>query len=533
VIRQREVEEQRAMSFVQERRRSSSSSVSSSSYYSYGTSSAVEYDDDRDTHRRGSHGFAHVPMGGGDIGPAVATGGDLCKPLLWVTHEDVGYGATAAALPTNPYSCRGTSIAKSERSTVRVAYCIVAMSWLAALYLTGQSHYLIYRLQGERRAHKIQLTEQQQSWHDLRIELEGETNYVSNLNQTRTALEHEVHIIREFSNTDEIRMSPTPRQNDPSPEVNDHLISSWLSHRRYGLEKRVRQLQHYLQQFSRREVAERFGPGPHRVRITIDFAANRSGDDESDDVVDTKATASSSDLRSFVVELAPLSDMPHSVHFFLEMVQLGIWKDTVFLHHESNDHVVPAIPMDYQRHIMKHHHLGALGWKGGLGFLEHDGKWNHGEYTIGFTNRGPTFYVNAVDNGSIHGPGGNQAHHVLEDDADPCFGRVVQGRDVVDQLIELGSKKIQRQQQEQQRVEDDDEEEGEQSSSSSSDWSSSSSSSDDDSDAGSDSTTAAATKISISASATQQPQQRSGPSYPWSNEEHSLSRIASIEILPR
>jgi hypothetical protein len=41
-----------------------------------------------------------------------------------------------------------------------------------------------------------------------------------------------------------------------------------------------------------------------------------------------------------------------------------------------------------------------------------------------------------MDNSKIHGPGG-QAHYELDDEADPCFAKVVEGHDVVDTLISL------------------------------------------------------------------------------------------------
>jgi len=36
------------------------------------------------------------------------------------------------------------------------------------------------------------------------------------------------------------------------------MIESWLEHRRYGLERRLHELEGYLQDFSRREVTERY-----------------------------------------------------------------------------------------------------------------------------------------------------------------------------------------------------------------------------------------------------------------------------------
>jgi len=187
-----------------------------------------------------------------------------------------------------------------------------------------------------------------------------------------------------------------------------------------------------------------FGLGPHRARITVGFIEETEGSSSVSETTEIKPTETESRanrsvfLRDFVIELAPLSLMPHSVHFFLEMVRLKIWDGTVFMHQEDLEHVVAAVPFDYAQQRMKHHHLVYLG-RTELGFLEYSPEWNHDKYTIGFSIRGPTFYVNTMDNGHAHGPGGGQSHHLLDHDADPCFARVVEGRDVVDELIAVGS----------------------------------------------------------------------------------------------
>jgi hypothetical protein len=72
-----------------------------------------------------------------------------------------------------------------------------------------------------------------------------------------------------------------------------------------------------------------------------------------------------------------------------------------------------------------------------LGFPEYNPKYPHAKYTVGFAGKGPTFYINALDNSDDHGPGG-QNHHLLPEDADPCFAKVIKGHHVVDKLVELG-----------------------------------------------------------------------------------------------
>jgi cyclophilin family peptidyl-prolyl cis-trans isomerase len=165
----------------------------------------------------------------------------------------------------------------------------------------------------------------------------------------------------------------------------------------------------------------RYGPGPHRVKFTIDLL-----------------NGSRKRIRkTFVVETAPVDLMPTSIHLFLDLVVSGIWDDTIFLHHEETEHVIAAAPVDYATQMIKHAELSRHGWIE-LGFPEYTDKFPHTQYTVGFAGQGPTFYINIMDNTDFHGPGG-QDHHKLPTDADPCFAKVVEGFDVVDDLVRLGS----------------------------------------------------------------------------------------------
>lgn len=166
----------------------------------------------------------------------------------------------------------------------------------------------------------------------------------------------------------------------------------------------------------------RYGDGPHRAEFTVDI--------EMDEGVRA--------LRSFIVETAPLGWLPISINLFLDMVSAGIWDNTIFLHHEEIEHIMAAAPVDFHTEKVKHNQLSQLGWIG-LGFPEYTEKFPHSQYTLAFAGQGPTFYINTMDNEESHGPGG-QPHHLLPNDADPCFAKVVEGVDVVDELIQYGLK---------------------------------------------------------------------------------------------
>jgi cyclophilin family peptidyl-prolyl cis-trans isomerase len=150
----------------------------------------------------------------------------------------------------------------------------------------------------------------------------------------------------------------------------------------------------------------------------------------------TTASPAGTDARTFIVQLAPIDVMPHSVFFFLEMIRLRAWDDTFFHHQEKIEHVLTAVPMHCRTGAGKYDLLAPMG-STSLSFPEYSAEYPHEKYTLGFAYLGPHFYINSRSNVEVHGPGG-QGHHTLPLDADACFGRVVDGIDVVDDLIRFG-----------------------------------------------------------------------------------------------
>lgn len=248
------------------------------------------------------------------------------------------------------------------------------------------------------------------------------------LKKTRKALEHEIQVVSEYK-------EETGRSQFVQPQTDDSIISSnktskhqktiqtWLATRHDNLVHRIRHLQSYLQRMSYTSVTRKFGTGPHRVQFTIDMQ-NRHG---------------KRSIEAIEIETVPSQDMPASIHMFLDTIDAGtIWDNSMFIHHgEDLDHVVPAAPVDFETHQVRRTLLGSLGWAD-LGFPEYNPKYPHDKYTVGFAGKGPTFYINTVDNSVDHGPGG-QDHHLLPEDADPCFGKIVVGQQVVDDLVTYGN----------------------------------------------------------------------------------------------
>jgi cyclophilin family peptidyl-prolyl cis-trans isomerase len=151
---------------------------------------------------------------------------------------------------------------------------------------------------------------------------------------------------------------------------------------------------------------------------------------------------------SFVIELAPIDELPSSVHFFLELVSDKFYDDSIFVHHEKVDHIIAVPPISYTTRKVKNidemHDIG----RSRLSYPEYSDKYQHNQYTIGFSNQGPTFYINTKINSIIHGPGG-QKHHLLPNEADPCFAWIIDGFDIIDEMNNPAKKRQQEQQEHQ------------------------------------------------------------------------------------
>lgn len=145
--------------------------------------------------------------------------------------------------------------------------------------------------------------------------------------------------------------------------------------------------------------------------------------------------AETNEDKTVVFEMAPLDLMPHSIHMFLEMIHHRLWDNSVFWHHPGVTHVVTATTIHYHSGEPRNHHFQQLRL-GGVSFAEYTDNYPHEKYTVAFAGRGPDFYINTRDNSESHAPG-TQEHHKLDDEADPCFAKVVEGKDVVDALLKL------------------------------------------------------------------------------------------------
>lgn len=155
-----------------------------------------------------------------------------------------------------------------------------------------------------------------------------------------------------------------------------------------------------LQALAAQYVPLRYGPAPYTVEMKVHFP-----DSMTDPALGNDGT--------ILLTLAPLSDMPYAVYYFLQIVDS--WHGGAF--HRNAGHVLQAM---------------ANTPVTSLAFQEYSANYPHVKYSLGFAGRpgGPEFYISTVDNVQNHGPGSQGS----ASEADTCFARVADGIDVVQRM---------------------------------------------------------------------------------------------------
>jgi hypothetical protein len=224
------------------------------------------------------------------------------------------------------------------------------------------------------------------------------------LNENLSNTEEELEQVR----TTYTRMKEKIYSIDPadSHDQSDNLFDRIIQ-RHEVQASRIIELQNSIQESHRRDLEETYGPGPYQIEITI--------------LIDGEE-------RFLVMETAPNELMPHSVYTFLQMVEAHTWDDTVLL---GIDHVILATLEDTENNLKISDSIRTLS------FPEYSEDYPHVENTVGFVGRpgGPRFYINSFDNSEDHGPGG-QKRYALVEEADPCFGKIIHGLDLLPRLKE-------------------------------------------------------------------------------------------------
>jgi cyclophilin family peptidyl-prolyl cis-trans isomerase len=336
------------------------------------------------------------------------------------------------------------------KGVIGIVYSFVVVSWMYMARSLSLAKVEQTMLERKFDLSQRQLNRQDDSYQKVMNDINIVQQAITKLQKTHQALQHEKLVLAEMIENETNEMSSTTTKNDAPgaaqhalgrmssihPSSNTHVIEGWLMERRNDLQHRIISMQQYIQDTALRSAKAKYGLGPHKVKFVLEYkdpkllkkALDSSTTSNAKDELDIPTVRG-----EFVVQLASLDQMPHSVSFFLDMVKSRLWDNTVFLHHENVEHVMAAAPVDFVTQTVKYHHLQYYGFEG-LGFPEYSPQIPHTKYTLGFAGFGPTFYINTMDNSAHHGPGSLQGHFVLPTDADPCFGHVISGHNVIDSI---------------------------------------------------------------------------------------------------
>jgi cyclophilin family peptidyl-prolyl cis-trans isomerase len=136
---------------------------------------------------------------------------------------------------------------------------------------------------------------------------------------------------------------------------------------------------------------------------------------------------------TFTVELAPVTDMPHTVVTFLDLVHLQLFDGTAFVSANSQQ-IEGGSPnnADVSRSVKLYETYARYGYtRTPLGFNEYSEKHPHAPFTIGFVgypHAGPGLAINMADNTKSRGPDSDGMG------GQPCFGTIVSGFDTLTRI---------------------------------------------------------------------------------------------------
>lgn len=167
--------------------------------------------------------------------------------------------------------------------------------------------------------------------------------------------------------------------------------------------------------------------GAYRVKFEIEYPHATTDPPQDPDPATWKRWKS-----YLLVEMAPLDLMPHTVNLFLKQVHHGLWDGT---HVTMNERRVLRIGPRYDDDAIiddghkSYRHFLVKGLNK-VSYQEYSPEYPHEQFTVGMAGRhsGPDFYINKTDNTRMHGPGGGTNDgEIRNNEADPCFGRLVDG----------------------------------------------------------------------------------------------------------
>ncbi|CAJ1942162.1 unnamed protein product [Cylindrotheca closterium] len=174
-------------------------------------------------------------------------------------------------------------------------------------------------------------------------------------------------------------------------------------------------LKEIVKETSKADAISTYGAVTKRVRIELAFP------DDQDFAQGVGSSHANIEPTVFVIEMAPIDLMPHSVYTFLEMASAGLLDGCSFILNAM--HVLKAAPLPYDGTppSIKAQEFLDKGLES-VAFREYSADYPHKQYTVGFAADGsPSFYINTEDNSEIHA-------------GYPCFAKVVSGFETIHRL---------------------------------------------------------------------------------------------------
>jgi len=181
-----------------------------------------------------------------------------------------------------------------------------------------------------------------------------------------------------------------------------------------GFQYESEHLKEVLKETSKADALATYGAATKRVRIELAFP-------EDEHFGGVGSSHANLEPTVFVIEMAPIDLMPHSVYTFLEMASAGLLDGCSFILNAL--HVLKAAPLPYDGSppSVKAQEFLDKGLES-VAFREYSPDYPHKQYTVGFAADGsPSFYINTEDNSEIHA-------------GDPCFAKVVSGFETIHRL---------------------------------------------------------------------------------------------------
>ena len=185
-----------------------------------------------------------------------------------------------------------------------------------------------------------------------------------------------------------------------------------LKRRNALIQRQINYLVDTVQAEANQSVQRHYGEGPHRVKFTVQLPGL------------TKS-------MTFIIELVPTQQMPHTVEVFLDQVYHELWVGCTFSLNTG-----AAVHASTKSRREEFERLGLSTVR----YTEYSSEdFSHKEWTVAFARNSPGFYVNMVDNTGQQQAAGHFKldHQVLTYGIDPCFGKVVDGRETLEKMRQL------------------------------------------------------------------------------------------------